>query len=389
MLSATQYQEIAERYGTPCFLYDLEEAERQLQRVRDAVPHEVELCYAIKANSFLASFFAERLDRVEVCSPGELEICKKQGIAPEKIVFSGVNKEPVGTAAAVEYGAGILTIESLKHARLIEDAAAAKGVKVSAIVRLASGGQFGIDREAVLGLFAERERYPHIDFIGIHFFTGTQKKKKSEIEAELQRAVALAEEIKGITGAEVRHIEYGPGIGVSYYAADKDGAFDGVELLSELSDSFAAIAKDYRLTLEMGRLFAASCGSYISSVNDVKTNDGVNFCIIDGGINNINYYGQMMGMKQPPLMHLPERAGEKRVYTVCGSLCTFQDVLLRKYETLPFEVGDLLVFGTIGAYSSTEGMNLFLSRDLPKILFKDKDGIKVVRDTFHTSSLNG
>lgn len=389
MISNLEYQRIAEAYGTPCFVYDLNRAAEQMKLIRQVVPSEIELCFAIKANTFLTSFFAQKLERIEVCSPGELLVCKKQNVDAKKIVFSGVNKELKGVTEAIEYGTGLLTIESRKHADLIEQAAAEQNKYVEVIVRMSSGGQFGVDRNEVIHLFSERENYPHLKMIGVHYFTGTQKKKKSEIEQELQRVHQLCHDITTETGAEIQHVEYGPGIGVSYYAADKDGSFDGIELLKELSDSFRQISAEYRLTLEMGRLFAADCGSYLTSVNDVKTSDGVNFCIIDGGINNINYYGQMMGMKQPPIIHLPHREGENRVYTVCGSLCTFQDVLIRKYESFPIKIGDLFVFQKIGAYSATEGINLFLSRDLPQVLLYDDSGVQVKRGVFHTADLNG
>ena len=121
----------------------------------------------------------------------------------------------------------------------------------------------------------------------------------------------------------------------------------------------------------MGRFFATYCGTYLTKVMDLKENKGVNYCIVDGGINHVNYYGSMMGMNVPVTQHITDMEVEAKDWCICGSLCSTNDILIRKYHKGLSE-GDLIAFENIGAYSVTEGINLFLSRTLPCVLLRKK-----------------
>ena len=129
---------------------------------------------------------------------------------------------------------------------------------------------------------------------------------------------------------------------------------------------------------------------------DLKQNAEVPALFIDGGINHLNYYGQIMGMKKPPI-HLVKTNSSQSIqgistsngYTIYGSLCTTADIITKEYlfDSQP-GVGDLLSFTNIGAYSVTEGIYLFLSHPLPKILCC-KDGTeKLLRDSVESWQLN-
>jgi len=96
-----------------------------------------------------------------------------------------------------------------------------------------------------------------------------------------------------------------------------------------------------------------------------------------------------MAMKKPPILHLNERDGKLDEWTVCGSLCTMNDVLVKQYPFRALRPGDALVFGKVGAYSVTEGMSLFLSHELPQIItYSKQDGYFLARGNFPTDKLN-
>ena len=126
---------------------------------------------------------------------------------------------------------------------------------------------------------------------------------------------------------------------------------------------------------------------------DVKHDGDKRYCIIDGGINHINYYGQIMGMKVPCIQQtnvkydIKNSEGEQK-YTICGSLCTTADVVLRELSLKEPLVGDKLIFNDIGAYSITEGIYLFLSHPLPSVYIKTKDDFSLVRLPLETSEIN-
>ena len=102
------------------------------------------------------------------------------------------------------------------------------------------------------------------------------------------------------------------------------------------------------------------------------------------------YYGQSMAMKHPYCHVLPEKEeGETAEWNLFGSLCTVNDILVKQMPVRNLRVGDVVVFEKTGAYSTTEGIALFLSRDLPKILLRGEDGtIQILRDAVDTDPLN-
>ena len=105
---------VAATYGTPTYIFDVREVEARIRLLRSLLPEDTGLCFAVKANPFLIPYVADLVDRLEVCSPGEYEICIQEQIAPEKIVVSGVNKTYESMKRILSYskGAGIYTIES-------------------------------------------------------------------------------------------------------------------------------------------------------------------------------------------------------------------------------------------------------------------------------------
>ena len=105
------------------------------------------------------------------------------------------------------------------------------------------------------------------------------------------------------------------------------------------------------LVLELGRSIAASCGTYLTRVVDLKRNRGEGYALVDGGIHQLTYYGQAMAMRAPRLRLLPDRpCQEEETWTVCGSLCTINDILVKRRPFPALAVGDVLAFENAGAY---------------------------------------
>ena len=393
-MAVIDYAQVAHEYGTPSFVFDTIAFKQRMQCIREIVGDNVGLCYAIKANPFLIPAAAEVADKLEVCSPGELAICEELDVDPAMIVFSGVNKTPESVHEAAEFGVGVFTAESLKHAALIEAEGAVRGQVLDVLPRLNSGSQFGMSRADLMSLVDNKEDYPHLNIVGIHYFVGTQRKKLKHQRKELSMLLGLFDELRDEHGFEVERLEYGPGLGVPLFEGEDFS--DTLEPARELRDALQEVAGRVELTIEMGRFFATECGTYLTSVNDLKTHDdGTNYCIVDGGINHLAYVGQLMGMKVPIIRNLTleERggadAGDEHVeWCVCGSLCTTNDILTRGVELQDLREGDVLAFENCGAYSVTEGLHLFLSRTMPRIIMRAEEGeLVVARDFTETSAL--
>lgn len=385
-MNSEALQDIAASFATPAFIFDADEFGRRAKNVKSAIGGAA-LCYSIKANPFLLACLPEEIDRVEVCSPGELAICRRVGVDPSTVVYSGVNKGSEDIAEAIEYGAELLTAESLRQLGLINAAALAAGKRVRVALRLTSGNQFGMDSENLKRAVAERGSYEGVDIVAIHYYSGTQKKKLAVVEKELAELEDLADILEERFGLSGISLEYGPGLPADYFGDDPEGR--DMAVLAEAGAMIAAVAARRSVTVEFGRFLASPCGTYLTAAADIKNNNGENFVICDGGINHLKYYGQTMAMQTPPITLLGDHGEKTEDYTLCGSLCTTADILVRKVTLPALSVGDVLAFGRCGAYSVTEGIGLFLSRQLPRIvLHSERGGNRLLRDFYGTDILN-
>ena len=146
------------------------------------------------------------------------------------------------------------------------------------------------------------------------------------------------------------------------------------------------------VTLELGRGIAAPCGSFLTRVVDLKRNNGEGYALVDGGIHHLTYYGQFMAMKHPLCEIWPprEQGEDDPEWTLCGSLCTTNDLLVKKLPVHDLKTGDVVIFHNTGAYCMTEGISLFLSRDLPAVVWLKENGeAQLLRDAQSVWGLNG
>lgn len=382
-------------FQTPCYLFDMEALSLHVEKMKSCIDGKVGLCYAMKANPFLIRTLSKCIDKIEVCSPGELEICKASQIPPERIIFSGVNKTKKNIETACDYGVDIITLESKKHWNLLKEVCAEKGLsKVKILPRLTNGSQFGMSETELLQVIEEAKKIPAFDIVGVHYFSGTQKKKMDKLSDELQMLDALMVRLKKEYHLDNLTLEYGAGLFVPYFEGeDFDGMYDNlhtfVEMITEISKKSEA---SYQTVLELGRFFAASCGTYLTTVDDVKCHEDHNYVIVDGGIHQLNYYGQNMAMRVPQmeLISTGEAASASVIEsTICGSLCTMADVLVRKWTGPCPKEGDVFAFYNAGSYSMTEAPALFLSRTMPKIYqYSKESGLQVLREFREAYELN-
>ncbi len=375
---------------TPAYIFDTDILRRKVSKISEILGETAKMCYAIKANPFIIRAVDDLVPKYEVCSPGELEICRNGHIPMKKVVFSGVNKTAASIRTAAQYGVGVMTIESLHQFDLIAQCAASMKKEINIILRLTNGSQFGINEEEIEDLIARRGEFPYIHMLGVQYFTGTQKKKCDNIIHELDYAEEFCSRLMKKYNYKMEQFEYGTGLWVPYFT--KDDFSHEFDDLTRIRDYFAAKNYPYEVILEMGRYPVASCGYFATKVEDCKTNKGANYCLIDAGIHQINYYGQNMALKTPIIDHYPMHPvadEEPKEWMMVGSLCTFNDVVARNFPVKDLQIGDYFIFHNIGAYSVTEGGYLFLSRDLPNIYFADeKNGIRMVRQGIPTHILS-
>ena len=379
------YLELYNKYQTPYYVFDIEELKNRVKYFRKHLPKDTGIVYAVKANTFIIKELEDLVDRFEICSPGEYTICNELNISGEKMLISGVYKDYKSTNDMINREDEIhrFTIESLEQYKLLSELCEKYKKNIKVQLRLTSGNQFGMSEEDIYYLVNNQSS--NIDIVGIQYFSGTQKHNLSIIKKEIDYVKNFIDEFETKTNINIKEVEYGVGFPVFYFNGSE---FDEDNYFKELSN-YLEVFKDKKLLLETGRGIAASCGSYITRVVDIKKNKVGNYVIVDGGMNHIVYYGQMMAMKVPYFEHLPKKEDINiDKYNICGSLCTINDIIIKQVELNDLKLGDLLVFKNTGAYSMTEGIALLLSRDLPKIIiYKNKKDI-LVRDDFKVSSIN-
>lgn len=386
---------------TPCYILDKDQLDAHVDKVCDLVKvkagDKINLCYAMKANAMITDIMAKKVKHIEVCSPGEFEICKALKIPGEKIILSGVNKTAENIRDAVEYGVDIITLESVKHYNLVKDMVKSNGAGVTVLPRLSGGAQFGMSEEEVESVISDSKGVPAIDVIGIHFFTGTQKKNLEKDKEEIDYSVSFINSLKEKYEFTPRLLEYGAGLAVPYFEGDDfDHVYDG---FSEITEYIAGLDLEYEVGIELGRFFAFGSMIYLTAIDDLKRVKDTNICIVDGGIHHINYYGQNMAMRVPVIDLFKTDKQQEFIagkvdysdsnWKVCGSLCTFADILVRKVTLDKPELGDVLAFYNTGAYSMTESPALFLSRRMPSVYsYSEKEGLSVLRKAMDTCSIN-
>lgn len=377
------------KYGTPLYVFHVDEMKELVELFRRELPERTGICFAMKANPFLVRQMSALTDRIEVCSVGEFEICRQLGICPEKILISGVLKVKKEIYEILNYyrGTCAYTVESWDQYQTFVEWCNTNREPVRVYLRLTSGNQFGADEKTIQKMISVRKVCPFLKIQGIHYFSGTQKKTMDKVKKELRYLDGFLRELEEMFQFPIKELEYGPGIPVSYFKGQKDMF---VEDIRSIIQGIQTMKWKGKITLEMGRALAARCGYYLTGVKEIKQNNCRNYCIVDGGIHQMNYDGQIRGMYCPEFQMSPQRMGGlKQEYTVCGSLCTVNDVLIQKAEICDLQVGDVLIFKGAGAYAITEGMALFLSHELPQAAsYSRETGWKLIRKKQETYQWN-
>ncbi len=386
-MDQTTLLSLGQQFQTPLYVFDLDSFRRRVCQVARAFGPDIRLCYSMKANPFLLGGLPPEINCLEVCSPGELNICHRLNADMRQVIFSGVNKTRQNVLQAVEWGVGTFTAESRLHLDYLNSCAGQVGRQIPVLLRLTSDNQFGIDEAELRELVRRRSDYPNIEMVGLHYFSGTQKKRVGLLQREMDRLEQLLCDIESESGLRMLQLEYGAGLWIDYFGQDPESG--ELALLDEAANVLQAQAARRRLTVEMGRFFSAPCGTYLTTVNDTKINCGYAYAICDGGIHQMNYDGQIKAMQVPPLTVLNPTGSPARDWTLCGSLCTPGDVMVRRVCLAGLDRGSMLAFGRTGAYSICEGMAMLLSRDLPAVaLYSQADGARLVRDHLALDPLN-
>ncbi len=372
---------LAERVGrTPFYAYDRGVLDRRIEQLRSALPRELHLHYAMKANPMpeLVAYIAPQVDGIDVASGRELRVALNAGASPDAISFAGPGKSEAELRQAVAAGI-VVNVESEREVHLLSAFSRALGLPARAAVRVnpafelkASGmkmgggpKQFGVDAEVVPALL-EIVGTHRLQFEGFHLFAGSQNLKAESIcEAQL-KCYELALELSRYAPAAVRTLNLGGGFGIPYFPGDSplDLAPIGANL-GRLVDRARTELPEARLVVELGRYIVGEAGIYVCRVVDRKISREHVFLVTDGGLHHhlaaSGNFGQVIRKDYPVVIanRMNETATESA--SVVGPLCTPLDVLADRMDLSVAKPGDLVAVFQSGAYGATASPQGFLS----------------------------
>ena len=381
--------EIAERFGTPCYVYSRATLERHWQ-VFDAAlgSHPHLICYAVKANSSLAvlQVLARMGSGFDIVSEGELERVLRAGGEPSRIVFSGVGKRAAEMRRAIEAGIRCFNVESEAELVRLEAVAAETGHTAPVSIRvnpdvdaqthpyISTGlrdNKFGIDVDRALQVYQRAAALPHLHVTGIDCHIGSQLTDIAPFVDALDRVLQLLDRLQS-AGIDLSHIDLGGGLGIPYETQDKPPLPDvyARALLTRMGD------RPQELLLEPGRAIAGNAGILLTRVEYLKHTAHKNFAIVDAAMNDLqrpSLYGAWHD-----IVPVRPRDGTPTRYDVVGPICETGD-FLGKERALVLAAGDLLAVRSAGAYGFTMSSN-YNSRPRAAEVMVDGDQVFVIRE---------
>ncbi len=388
--------EIAQRWGTPCYVYSRATLERHWHAFDDAFAHRPHLvCYAVKANSNLAvlDLLARLGSGFDIVSLGELERVVKAGGDPGRTVFSGVGKRVDEMERALELGIRCFNVESEAELERLSQVASAHGAEAPVALRvnpdvdarthpyISTGlkeNKFGVPVEEALRLYQKAAELPGLHISGVDCHIGSQLTELSPFLDALDRVLALVDRLQD-EGIGIDHLDLGGGLGVRYRDEQPPSPAEYARALSQRLGQ-----RPLELLVEPGRAIAANAGVLLTRVEYLKPTEARNFAIVDAAMNDLlrpalyDSWQEIVPVEPDP--EVPERE-----YDLVGPVCETGD-FLGKERLLALQPGDLLAVRSAGAYGFTMASN-YNSRPRPAEVLVDGDCAYLVRERESLSDL--
>ncbi|MBI2106936.1 diaminopimelate decarboxylase [Candidatus Woesearchaeota archaeon] len=394
-ISGLDLEEIVHTTGTPVFVYDAETIRNKYHHLRENLPTEVDIFYAMKANPALAvvKLLTNMGTGVEVASRGELLACQMLDINPENIVFAGPSKTDEDLRTAIDMQIRSINVESFEELKRISHLAQIRGITARVELRInpefevkgatvnMGGGpkKFGIDAEKLDDRFmADALGLPNINIQGLHVFSATGILNQEGFLQNLESCFSLGAKLNKYF--LVKSIDVGGGLGIPYKDGERELSIAGIrDKILQMFETYWFIRDNgTRIILEPGRYLVGQSGIYVTRVEYTKDSRGVDYVLIDGGIHHL-LRPALIGSSHPTF-NLTRRSAEETSYGLGGCLCTSTDFLAEQVK-LPLSTSrnDLIGIFCSGAYGFTEGMPLFLSHDIPAEVLVHNNTYSIIR----------
>ncbi|MGD0915373.1 MAG: diaminopimelate decarboxylase [Thermodesulfobacteriota bacterium] len=374
-------QQIAEKVGTPFYLYSYNTLVRHFTVFDDAfkgIPHLV--CYSAKANSNLAllRLFVNLGGGVDVVSGGELHRAIKGGAIPQKIVYSGVGKREDEIEYALKTGILMFNVESSQELQAINGVAVRLKKRAPISIRvnpdidpkthpyISTGlkqAKFGIDILRAPVAYRLASQLPNLKILGVDCHIGSQLVEVKPIIEGLKKLRQLVENLRK-EGIEIQYLDLGGGLGITY---EDEEPPHPVEYASTILDEIRGFG--CTLILEPGRVIVGNAGVLVSKVLYTKENEEKRFVIVDAGMNDLvrpSYYGSYH-----KILPVNEENREEVIADVVGPICESSDFLAKERKIPKLNPGELIAIMSAGAYGFSMSTNYNSRPRVAEVLVRD------------------
>ncbi|WP_462169395.1 diaminopimelate decarboxylase [Pseudoalteromonas lipolytica] len=362
-------KELADQYGTPCYIYSRKTFERHYLAFAEAAKsHKSLVCYAVKANSNIAvlNILARLGSGFDIVSKGELARVIAAGGDASKVVFSGVAKTADEIAYALELGIKCFNVESVAELDRISEVATSLNRVAPISIRvnpdidakthpyISTGlkeNKFGIDIQTAVSVYQYAASLPGLNITGVDCHIGSQLTEIKPFLAALEKVLTLIEELKAVN-ITLTHLDIGGGLGVPYNDETPPHPSEYVDKIT----SRLANYQDLELIFEPGRAIAANAGILVTKVEFIKQNQDKYFAIVDAGMNDMLRPSLYQAWQKIVPVEPREDGTPRQNYDIVGPVCETGDFLGKDRE-LALHAGDLLAQRSAGAYGFTMSSN--------------------------------
>ena len=378
--------DIAEKYGTPAYVYSASKIRENLNNYIDVVGENDKICYSVKSNSniHILRMLSKLGSGFDVVSGNELRKCLMTGAKPENIVFSGVGKTKEEIKLAVKENIFSINIESEEELKRIIEVSIGSGTQTNCIIRVNPNisaeshpyiqtglktSKFGVLKEIIESLAERAAQSGVVNIIGIASHIGSQIFDKDLIIENLNLLIELTNELTDL-GHQISYLDLGGGLGIRYKEEEE-------VLPHELLEQVLSILKPLKLNLivEPGRSISGNAGTLICKVEYVKKTPELNFAIIDSGMNDLLRPALYQAWHNISVVET--NAEETLPYKVVGPVCESGDTF-GEGRMLNLNEDSLLAIHDVGAYGYVMSSNYNSRARPPEILIEGSE-IKIIR----------
>lgn len=379
--------DIAREYGTPLYLYDLAALLARREEIKVALPSNLLITYAVKANPNrdIVRVMGSAYDGIDVASQGEIEIGLAAGVPAERMSFAGPGKSVAELRFAIQSGLGTISLESERELDHLEAICSELGKDAGVLIRvnpefefsrsgLKMGGgskQFGVDSERVPALIERLSASSRVRYKGIHIFSGTQNLNADSVVEAFGKILDYAAKLRAATGRPIEVLNLGGGFGIPYFKGDQPLDLSRVGTgVGALLDRFREPLLGTRFKIELGRYLVGEGGLYVSQVRYRKTSRGATFLILDGGMHQ--HLAASGNISQSPIrrnmavLAADNLDGDPEKVNVVGPLCTPLDTFGLNIDLPRVEEGGIVVIPNSGAYGPSMSPVAFLGHPPPR-----------------------